>query len=82
MITAGSRCSVTTNTEKHPNRPHCLYLWFLHGMPVCSEEKSNRQCPYPFWKCPVKQMQPDQIHSMAADVVSDISDSARVSLKT
>jgi hypothetical protein len=51
-------------------------------MAVCSEEKSNRQCPYPFWKCPVKQMQPDQKQLMAADVVSDVSDNARVALKT
>ncbi|WP_146199713.1 hypothetical protein ACKUB1_10880 [Methanospirillum stamsii] len=48
---------MTGTTGKHSNRPHCLYLWYIHGMPVCSEEKSNRECPYPFWKCPVRDLQ-------------------------
>ncbi|NLV28115.1 MAG: hypothetical protein GXY48_13280 [Methanomicrobiales archaeon] len=43
--------------KKHPDRPHCLYLWYIHGKPVCSEEKSNRECPYPFWTCPIRKVQ-------------------------
>jgi len=41
--------------NKHSNRPHCLYLWFLHGSPVCSEQIRERDCPYKFWTCPVKE---------------------------
>lgn len=41
-------------SEKHPNRPHCLYLWYLRGEPVCSEEIQNRECPYEFWRCEIK----------------------------
>ena len=36
------------------NRPHCLYLWFLHGEAVCSEEHHSRSCAYPFWNCPAR----------------------------
>ncbi|HOJ96187.1 MAG TPA: hypothetical protein PK024_05035 [Methanospirillum sp.] len=71
---------MSTNTEKHPNRPHCLYLWFLHGMPVCSEEKSNRLCPYPFWKCPVKEHQPAAIQPKASDAISEVSDRVTISV--
>jgi hypothetical protein len=39
---------------KRANRPHCFYLWFLHGKAVCSEEVNDRACAYPFWKCPAR----------------------------
>ena len=36
------------------NRPHCFYLWFIHGKAVCSEEVQDRPCAYPFWNCPAR----------------------------
>jgi hypothetical protein len=41
------------------NRPHCFYLWFLHGKAVCSEENLNRSCAYPFWECPARSVASD-----------------------
>ncbi|PWR72726.1 hypothetical protein [Methanospirillum lacunae] len=41
------------------NRPHCFYLWFLHGKAVCSEETLNRSCAYPFWECPARSVPSD-----------------------
>ena len=41
------------------NRPHCLYLWFLRGEAVCSEEHLNRSCAYPFWDCPARGKIPE-----------------------
>ncbi|NLW75654.1 MAG: hypothetical protein GXY18_04410 [Methanomicrobiales archaeon] len=73
---------MNTNTEKHPNRPHCLYLWFHHGTPVCSEEKSNRECPYPFWKCPVRGQKMSNQMMVTDAVMSDVSDLAGISVRT
>jgi hypothetical protein len=46
--------SINQHQNLKGNRPHCLYLWFIHGNAVCSEEHLNRSCAYPFWDCPVK----------------------------
>ncbi|NLL10972.1 MAG: hypothetical protein GX268_08850 [Methanomicrobiales archaeon] len=72
---------MTVKSKKVPNRPHCLYLWFLHGMPVCSEEKCHRQCPYPFWKCPVKSHRPGAVQPMVVDTVPEMADSSAALLK-
>lgn len=51
----------THGEEGHPeprsNRPHCLYLWYLRGVAVCSEYHNHRSCAYPFWDCPARKCQ-------------------------
>jgi hypothetical protein len=42
------------NLNEKSNRPHCLYLWYLRGIAVCSEEQNDRSCAYPFWNCPAR----------------------------
>ncbi|HWQ68266.1 MAG TPA: hypothetical protein VN372_15535 [Methanospirillum sp.] len=66
-----------TGKEKvHQNRPHCLYLWFLHGKPVCSEERYDRPCAYPSWMCPVAKenqiCEPMQIVSQQSGLPSEM----------
>lgn len=43
------------------NRPHCFYLWYIHGKAVCSEEVNSRSCAYPFWNCPVRIKQDESL---------------------
>jgi len=50
-------------------------------MPVCSEEKCHRQCPYPFWKCPVKSHRPGAVQPMVVDTVPEMADSSAALLK-
>ena len=80
LTTLGCRSTVTTDTEKKMNRPHCLYLWYIHGNPVCSEEKSNRGCPYAFWKCPVKDAKSREFGSLTSTQSSP--ELQKASLKT
>jgi len=44
------------------NRPHCFYLWYIHGKAVCSEEFLDRSCAYPFWNCPARCKISDDVH--------------------
>lgn len=60
---------VPVDIQKHSNRPHCLYLWFHHGSPVCSEHIRERECPYQFWNCPVKAKSKENIQPLA-DVIT------------
>jgi|GEM_PF-6261408 len=55
----GEETSTNQPQSVKGNRPHCFYLWFLHGKAVCSEETLNRSCAYPFWDCPVRSAAPD-----------------------
>lgn len=52
------------------NRPHCFYLWFLHGKAVCSEENLNRSCAYPFWECPARSVHSDPRDEVMNESVS------------
>jgi len=63
----------TSTNQPHSvkgNRPHCFYLWYLHGKAVCSEENLNRSCAYPFWNCPVRSATPDISDNIGNESVS------------